>query len=129
LYKLENQDKKMALFKLIITDANLNKVAEKDIIDHKSTTINGISFNGQNLAVKTLALDKEPISTIRLYDLQSNEIKKISAPFEEKAYTMINLMNSGGEVENSELQPLPGIGFLNFTPFMSDGKELIVAVV
>jgi hypothetical protein len=123
LYKLENQDKKMALFKLIITDANLNKVAEKDIIDHKSTTINGISFNGQNLAVKTLALDKEPISTIRLYDLQSNEIKKVSAPFEEKAYTMINLMNSGGEVENSELQPLPGIGFLNFTPFMSDGKK------
>jgi hypothetical protein len=125
-YKLENQDKKTALFKLVITDANLNQVAEKEIVDDKYKFISDASFNGENLVFKFLESfkSKEPTITIRKYDTKAVEISKTNQPFEPKAYTLSGMMMTSGdddEIESSELQPIPGVGFLNFTPVMTKG--------
>lgn len=127
LYKVENKDKKNALFKLVITDANLNKVVEKDIIDLKTNFVMDAAFNGESLAIKFLTSfrEKEGTETVRIYDMTGKEIKKNTKSFDSKAYILLGMLGGGStdEIENVELQGIPNTGFLNFTPIMTKGGE------
>lgn len=127
LYKLENKDKKNALFQLVITDANLNKVVEKEIIDLKTNFIMDAAFNGEALAIKFLTSfrEKEGTETVRVYDMTGKEIRKDTKSFDSKAYFLLGILGGGNddEIENVELQGIPNMGFLNFTPIMTKGGD------
>jgi hypothetical protein len=125
-YKVEKVDKKNVAFKLIITDANLNKVAEKEIIDTKKTIITDAAFNGEYLAFKFLNGEEKDdgIQTIRIYDKNANEVSKVTSSYELKAYQTMALFSGNtddDEIESSDLYGIPGVGFLNFTPVMTKG--------
>ncbi len=132
LYKLDKADKKNALFQLTFTDANLNKVAEKEIIMLSNNYIDNASFDGEYIYIKFLSLttgsgftgpSKDGTETIMVFDMKANEIKKIESTANGMAYFMNSQMSlSSDEVENADLIALPKIGVIDVKP-IATGKQ------
>lgn len=133
LYKLEKVDKKNSLFKLTFTDANLNKVAEKEITMLSNNFVDNASFDGEYISIKFLSLatgsgftgpSKDGTETIKVYDIKANEIKTISKNANGMAYFYQGMQNGAtknDEIENTNLIAIPKVGLIDVIP-LAQGK-------
>lgn len=126
LYKLEKVDKKNSLFKLVFTDANLNKVADKEITMLSNDFIDNASFDGEYISIKFLSIassfkgpTKDGTETIKIFDIKANEVKTIEKNANGMAYfyqAMLSGATDNDEIENTDLIAIPKAGLIDVIP-------------
>jgi|GEM_PF-6285651 len=122
LYNVDKIDKKTNLYRLVIADADLNKVAEKRLEGPSDLRIVDATYNGDLLAIKFVNFNRKSESQmIRFFDNKAEEQPSKSYPYDIAATYQANAMNDGADLETSDLHALDGIGFLNFSAIQTKG--------
>lgn len=128
--KVSKADKYKRRFKLIITDANLVTLSDKNIIDDINVFLSDACFNGEYLAFKFVNYDrKDSYYKIRIMDKNGDMVSSKKIKIENRS-KMVQSTDSEyeDEIGESQLYPVPQKGFvhiLNTIPLTSKpGKEL-----
>lgn len=116
-YFIDKSDQKyMANYNLVLMDENLNKLAEKKLVEHKDAELKFASYNGNSI----LFIFYNPGNVtleFRRYDLQLNQIATESRRIGHIEEYFITAPYSGNQQVPPHVLSLDGIGFIfyNFT--------------
>jgi len=125
-YFIDKSDKKyMANYQLVLMDENLNKIAEKKLVEHKNAELKMASYNGNSILFVFYNPGNVTLE-FRRYDLQLNQISSETRRIGHIEEMFIKDPNTGGQKVAAHTYSLDSIGyvFYNFTGMTGNNYKM-----